>query len=148
MIKCSRDYFTKIFPFWGYRVWAVFFAVVSMLISNIGLNQILKVSVPVLGAIYPVAIVLIALAFAHPFIGRFTLIYPVSILLTGVVSVLASLDGLGVALPGMEALRMLPFYGDSLGWVLPAIVGVILGIILSAVTGKNRPSAQSVHEAK
>lgn len=148
LISCCSDYFTKIFPFWGYRVWAVFFAVVSMLISNIGLNQILKVSVPVLGAIYPVAIVLIALAFAHPFIGRFTLIYPVSILLTGVVSVMASLDGLGVALPGMEALRMLPFYGDSLGWVLPAIIGVILGIILSAVTGKNRPSAQSVHETK
>ena len=25
LISCCSDYFTKIFPFWGYRVWAVFF---------------------------------------------------------------------------------------------------------------------------
>ena len=38
------------------------FALVSMAVSNAGLTQILAVSVPVLNAIYPVAIVLIFLA--------------------------------------------------------------------------------------
>ena len=42
LISCCGDYFTKIFPVFGYRVWACFFAVISMMISNVGLNQILS----------------------------------------------------------------------------------------------------------
>lgn len=132
LISCCSDYFAKIFPFWGYRAWAVFFAVISMLISNIGLNQILAVSVPVLGAIYPIAIVLIALAFLHPLVGHFRLVYPVAILLTGIVSIVAALDGIGLALPGISLLiRHLPLYADQLGWLLPAIFGIAIGIVLS-----------------
>ena len=148
LISCCSDYFTKIFPFLGYRAWACFFAVVSMLISNIGLNQILKVSVPVLGAIYPIAIVLIALAFLHPIIGRFGLVYPIAILLTGIVSVLSALDGIGLALPGMTFIRMLPFYADSLGWVLPAILGIILGVLLSAISGKKEAAGDGIFARK
>ena len=134
LISCCSDYFAKIFPFWGYRVWAVFFAVISMLISNIGLNQILAVSVPVLGAIYPIAIVLIALAFLHTLIGRFRLVYPAAILLTGIVSIVAALDGIGLAVPGLSQLiRHLPFYADQLGWLLPAVLGIAIGIVLSAM---------------
>ena len=134
LISCCSDYFAKIFPFWGYRAWAVFFAVISMLISNIGLNQILAVSVPVLGAIYPIAIVLIALAFLHPLIGRFRLVYPAAILLTGIVSIVAALDGIGLAVPGLSQLiRHLPFYADQLGWLLPAVLGIAIGIVLSAM---------------
>ena len=39
------------------------FALISLIISSAGLNKILAVSVPVLNAIYPIAIVLIVLAF-------------------------------------------------------------------------------------
>lgn len=136
LISCCSDYFTKIFPALSYRAWAVFFAVASMLISNIGLNQILAVSVPVLGAIYPVAIVLIALAFLHPLVGRFPAVYPVSILLTGIVSVFAALDGIGVRLPGMQLIDRLPFYAESLGWLVPAVCGVAIGILISVLKSR------------
>lgn len=61
LIACCSDYFSGLFPKLGYRGWAVVFAVVSMVISNAGLTLILKFSIPVLVAIYPLAIVLIAL---------------------------------------------------------------------------------------
>lgn len=138
LISCCGDYFAKIFPVFGYRVWACFFAVISMMISNVGLNQILSFSVPVLGAIYPVAIMLIALAFLHKWLGQFRYVYPITILLTGVVSVLAALDSVKIVIPGITALiRLLPFYAQSLGWLIPALVGMVIGVLISPKTGKN-----------
>lgn len=138
LISCCGDYFAKIFPVFGYRVWACFFAVISMMISNVGLNQILSFSVPVLGAIYPVAIMLIVLAFLHKWLGQFRYVYPVTILLTGVVSVLSALASVEIVIPGITALiRLLPFYAQSLGWLIPALVGMVIGVLISPKTGKN-----------
>ena len=149
LISCCSDYFAKIFPFWGYRAWAAFFAVVSMLISNIGLNQILAVSVPVLGAMYPIAIVLIALAFLHPLIGRFRLVYPASILLTGLVSLATALDGIGLVLPGVSPLiRRLPLYAEQLGWLLPAVVGMAIGIVLSLARPQGGSGAKCFRKSR
>ena len=144
LISCCSDYFAKIFPILGYKAWACFFAVASMLLSNIGLNQILAFSVPVLGAIYPVAIVLIALAFLHPLIGRFSCVYPVSIALTAVVSVFAALDSVHLMpKPLASALHILPFYESNLGWLTPAVLGIILGILFSGKKNKNKEKSKS-----
>lgn len=138
LISCCGDYFAKIFPVFGYRVWACFFAVMSMMISNVGLNQILSFSVPVLGAIYPVAIMLIALAFLHKWLGQFRYVYPITILLTGLVSVLAALDSVGIMIPVVTGLvQMLPFYTQSLGWLVPALAGMVIGVLISPKTDKN-----------
>ena len=138
LISCCSDYFAKIFPVLGYKAWACFFAAASMLLSNIGLNQILAFSIPVLGAIYPVAIVLIALACLHPLLGRFSRVYPVTIAFTGVVSVLAALDSVALIPKTLASgLRMLPFYANGLGWLVPAVVGIGLGILFSGKKTKN-----------
>ena len=42
-----------------YRVWALGFAVFSCVVSNFGLDAILAFSVPLLNALYPMAIVLV-----------------------------------------------------------------------------------------
>ena len=140
LLSCCSDYFHKILPHVPYRAWVCFFAAVSALISNIGLRQILALSVPVLGAIYPVAIVLIALALTHRWLAAFPCVYPASILLTGIVSVTAALDSVGCAVPGLAALvRALPLAAQSLGWVVPAAVGVAAGVLISVRTGK-KPS--------
>jgi len=112
----------------GYRSWALLFAVVSLVISNIGLNRILEVSVPVLNAIYPVAIVLILLSFGFPDGRKWRAAYVCCISLTGIVSVLLSLEQAGLSFlnPGLS---MLPLYDMGLGWIGPAIVGLLAGVL-------------------
>ena len=66
LISCRSRYFCTLLPRIGYRMWAFIFAVVSLIIANAGLNRILEISVPVLNAIYPAAIVLILLSFLFP----------------------------------------------------------------------------------
>ena len=129
LISSCGEYFHGLVPRISYRVWAVIFAVVSMAIANAGLNLILKVSVPILSAIYPVAIVLIVLSFFHRWLSRWRAVYPTAILCTGVASVVfAAAD----YLPELKnALSGLPLANLGLGWVLPAAAGIVLGLVLS-----------------
>ncbi|MDO4288642.1 MAG: branched-chain amino acid transport system II carrier protein [Eubacterium sp.] len=130
LISCCSEYFSEIFPKLSYRQWAVIFAVVSMVISNAGLNAILAVSVPVLNVLYPISILLIALAFLQRWLGSFKLVYPLSAALTGAVSLVSALDQKGLPLLS-ELTAKIPLYSLGLGWVLPAVLGIFLGVLLS-----------------
>lgn len=129
LISCCGEYFSVQFPRLRYRAWAAIFAGVSFLISIAGLNAILAVSVPVLGAIYPVAIVLILMGLSHRWLEKLPLTYPVTVLFTGAASVAGAL---GLDLP-------VPLAGMGLGWVLPALAGFLLGAVLSLVRRKKLP---------
>lgn len=128
LISSCGTYFHGICPRLSYRAWAVLFAVVSMVISNAGLAQILAVSAPVLGALYPVAIVLIALSFFQRRLEGRRLVYPLAVLFTGVFSVLFALRDAGLPL---GLLDVLPLSGVGLGWVLPALAGTGAGLLCS-----------------
>lgn len=132
LISCCSEYFHECFPRVSYRAWALFFALVSAAISNLGLNQILTVSVPVLGALYPVAILLILLSFLHRWTAPLREIYPVSVLLTAAASVLYALADAHLPIPLLSPLmERVPLAGLGLGWVPFAAVGILLGALLS-----------------
>lgn len=134
LISCCSEYFSTVFPRFSYRVWAVFFALVSMVVSNAGLNQILRISIPVLSALYPAAIVLIVLSFFQRWLAGKRMVYPLAILFTGTASVLYALSDVGAMFPAIkEGLKAVPLASVGLGWVLPAAVGILLGLLLSAV---------------
>lgn len=136
LLTCCSDYFHKLVPKVSYRAWVLFFAITSTLVANAGLNAILSVSVPILGAIYPVALVLITLGLFHRWVGRRQMIYPVAILLTGIVSVLSALDGIGLC-PGFltAGLNALPLAGQGLPWLVPALLGILVGALLPGRKG-------------
>ena len=126
LISSCGEYFYGLCPKLSYRGWAIPFAVVSMVLANAGLTQILAFSIPVLNIIYPVAIVLILLSFAHSWLQHTPMVYPAAILCTGVVSVLLEVQ----RLTGTEFLSFLPFSDLGLGWVLPAVIGAVVGVFL------------------
>lgn len=131
LLSCCSEYFTTLVPRIGYRAWVVIFALISLGISSAGLDRILTFSVPVLGAIYPAAIVLILLAFLEPVLGRFRRVYPWTVALTGIVSIVYALEQAGIFLPVVGGIiSFLPGYGAGLGWILPALAGVVLGVVL------------------
>ena len=114
-------------------MWVAVFAVISLVISSAGLNRILAVSVPVLSAIYPVAIVLIVLAFMDPLTKRWPAMFPCSILFTGIVSVVYALEQSKVVIPFLsQATTFLPGYGAGLGWIVPALAGMAAGVAVSS----------------
>ena len=79
-----------------------------------------------LNIIYPVAIVLILLSFFHRFLVRRPRVYPVTILFTGVASFLLELERLTFS----DMLAFIPLADLGLGWLLPALAGLVLGLLL------------------
>lgn len=134
LISSCGAYFHKQFPRLSYRVWAIIFAAVSLLIANAGLEMILEVSVPVLSALYPVAIVLIALALFQRWLEDMAYIYPVAVLFTAVASVCYALADAGLLPDGLSnLLSVAPLAAQGLGWVIPAGVGIASGLGLSVL---------------
>ena len=126
LIACVGEYFHTLLSRIPYPALAAFFAAASMLIANLGLAEILRLSIPVLNALYPVAIVLIALSFV-PGLEQRRRVYPLCIGCTAVQSIAAALP-LG---PLSALANALPLAALGFGWVFPAVAGLLAGILLS-----------------
>lgn len=142
LITSCGETFVKIFPHGpSYRVWAVTFCVVSFLIANLGLNAILDYSTPVLMFLYPLSIVLILLTLCGGFFGNDKTVLKWTIGCTAVASVfdlLRTLPGETQAFFHLEgvvelAQNWLPLCKQGFGWVLPAFVGLVIGLMLRRV---------------
>ena len=103
----------------------------SFIISNLGLTKLIAVSVPVLSAIYPPAIVVILLSFCWKFFNKPAyVVAPV----TAIAFLFGILDGLKVAgfnLP--EMIQHLPLNAQNLAWLIPSTIVLIIAIVIDKV---------------
>ncbi|WP_368042541.1 branched-chain amino acid transport system II carrier protein [Ectobacillus sp. JY-23] len=119
-------YFESISPKLTYRTVVTVVTLVSLLVANMGLNQIISVSIPFLVTAYPLTIVLVILSF----MTKKRKVYASSMLLTGIVALCDGLKAFGVSLSGLQPLfDALPFSSLGLSWVVPAIFGACIGLI-------------------
>ena len=121
LIASVGEYFHELLPRLPYPAIAAFFALMSMLLANIGLAGIIRLSTPVLHALYPVAIVLIVLSFL-PAQFQKRPAYVGCVALTAAQSVLAALP-----LTTVFA-NALPLGQFGFGWIVPALVGLGIGV--------------------
>lgn len=139
LISCCGTYFSDEFPRIPYRVWALGFAVFSCVVSNFGLDAILTFSVPLLNAMYPMAIVLVVMGMLHKVCDGMPAVWPCAVGLTAVVSIVTSLRDAfftGAWLP----FDVLPFADLGMNWVVPALLGALIGVVVS-FAGKKLQSA-------
>ena len=134
LISSCSQYFASLSDKISYKGWVRILALSSMILANMGLNMILSISIPVLDMIYPIAIMLIVLAMFDKLFKGNRYVYGLTMLFTGVVSIIYALDSLGFILNFVtQLLNKLPFYGQGLGWIVPALVGIIAGYIVGLV---------------
>ncbi len=139
LITSCSETFCSLFPKGpAYHVWAVIFSLISLTFANFGLSSIIGYSIPVLMFLYPLAITLILLSLTGKFYNydRVVFISVTALTLPAAVCdfVAALPSGLYNALHGdalMAFVRsFLPFSDMGLGWVCPALVGLVIGLIL------------------
>jgi LIVCS family branched-chain amino acid:cation transporter len=128
-IACG-EYFSKIAPKLSYRFVVTVVTLASFLIANLGLNQIIAISVPFLVMAYPLTIVLVTLAFLHRFFSGSHKVYAGAMLLTGIVSLHDGLTMFGLKWSLLESwMSHLPLASVSLGWIVPAVFGGLAGYV-------------------
>ena len=119
-----------------YRVWAIGFTLVSFLIANFGLSAIISWSIPVLMLIYPPAITLVILALSGKIHDHDTGVYRWTLAFVWLAAFLDFWKALPYDLiPSLTEMvtsisGMLPFSEISLGWLLPALVGMCVGMLM------------------
>ncbi|CUO01244.1 branched-chain amino acid transport system II carrier protein [Clostridium disporicum] len=134
LITSCSQYFATLTSKVSYKGFVRILALLSMGIANMGLTQILSISVPVLNAIYPIAIMLIVLGMMNRVFTGNAMAYRLTIIFTGVVSVVDALGQVGVGVEALTKLfERLPLYSQGLGWIVPAAVGMILGVLMKVV---------------
>lgn len=135
LITSCSQFFSNAIPKVAYKVWVVILAVLSTAIANLGLTQILQISVPILGMIYPIAIVLIFLGLFDDMIKRNSYIY---ITVIGFVALFSILDTINKSFLNNiwgGGFEILPFYIEGIGWLTPAVIGLIVGYLLGRLKG-------------
>ncbi|WDF92752.1 branched-chain amino acid transport system II carrier protein [Aeromonas hydrophila] len=126
LLCAGADYFHGLAG-WTYRKWVLLMGCVSILVANVGLSQLISLSIPVLVAIYPVAIALVLVTFVQGYFGRPRLAFRAVLL---VAFLFGCLDGLGSAGMQMDTFAFLPLFDKGLAWLLPTLLTCGFGMLL------------------
>lgn len=137
LVASCGEYFSRLFNYRvSYNTVAIITTLISFVLANMGLANILKISVPLLEFVYPIIIVLILLALFHNvFKGRRS----VYVWTVGTIVIYVTLDfiyDMG-ALVGLDfgfiqqMLNILPFYKIGLGWFIPAVLALCISFFLT-----------------
>lgn len=121
LISACSDYFSSVTPV-SYKAWVVIIGVACAVVANVGLSQLIALSVPVLFALYPVAIALVALAFVRNHLPNPEVAYRIVVL---VAFVFALLDAAKVAGINVNAFNMLPLFEVGMAWLMPTFAAII-----------------------
>ncbi|WP_375105521.1 branched-chain amino acid transport system II carrier protein [Lysinibacillus fusiformis] len=140
LITSCSEFFHEVFPKISYKWFVFLLCVVSFIIANFGLNNIIQFAIPVLMFLYPLAIVLILLALSSSFFHNKQTVYAIAMIFTFFISVMDGYKALVVSVPEAQLhvfdvvekaySSILPFYDIGLGWILPAVIGAILGALI------------------
>lgn len=117
----------------SYERLLLLFTLFSFAVSNVGLTQIIALAVPFLVTIYPLVIVFVILSLFDRVIGWRKSIYHWALNLTLVFALIDGLNAAGIHFHPLNQLltAYLPFYKLTMGWVVPAICGTAIGLVLS-----------------
>lgn len=135
LVSACSQFFKELFPRLSYKTYVIIFAGISALFANVGLTQLIAISLPVLMMIYPLAIVLMLMSFIDKTFNRRPIVYILALAATATVSVF---DGLIAAKIDIESvtsiLAYLPLYEQKIGWLVPAIIGALIGVVITIFT--------------
>lgn len=124
------DYFVSVYPNITYKKVACCVCLFSFVIANVGLTQLIGISLPILIMIYPVTVVLMVLSFFKRKIKTHRMVYVMGMCFAFVVAFVSGMESAGISLGFLSTwMQGLPFYELGIGWILPAILGALLGFL-------------------
>ncbi|MBY7142101.1 branched-chain amino acid transport system II carrier protein [Virgibacillus sp. NKC19-3] len=143
LVTANAEFFHKLIPKISYKAFVIFFATITFIIANFGLENIITYSLPVLMFVYPLAIVLMLLAFLSRLFNHARMVYVSAITVTFLISIFDGLKALCESL-GIDYFtwmqpvisfyeQILPLYNEGLGWVLPAVIVIVITGVIARV---------------
>lgn len=138
---CSAT-FSELYPSTlSYKKYVFVITIVSFIIANVGLTEIISLAIPILFLLYPLAITLILLAYIGWIFGYRPCVYRLTTLFTLIAAFGDMLQYLPYGLTDTPLVQSiisfyastLPMYDLGLGWVVPSLIGLVLGFIVFSI---------------
>lgn len=129
LIVSVSEYFYTLYHKISYKLYALFFTVLSFLIANQGLNTVLSKSIPVLLTLYPIAITVILLMGINLLVKLPLIAQRCAIFLVSIISLSSTFE--------LSFTQLLPLKSYSMEWVPFAFGGLVIGYLLSFLLRKN-----------
>ena len=137
-LTCAcAEYFSTVLPL-SYKALVVILAVFSLAVSNLGLTQLIAFSIPLLTAIYPPCIVLVALSFCKGLWHAQARIVGPVMLVSFIFGSIDALKGAGMAGWIPDRLVNMPFSEQGLAWLVPSLVVLLGAVICDRMLGKRQ----------
>ncbi|MEK5069243.1 branched-chain amino acid transport system II carrier protein [Sporosarcina sp. FSL K6-1508] len=146
LVTACAEYFNTIMPKISYKVFVIFFSTFCFVIANFGLANIITYSIPVLMFLYPLAVVLMILTFLSPLFNHARIVY---VSATVVAFMISFIDGFKTLCKSLKIDyfdwlapiisfydRVLPFYEEGLGWLLPVFIVILITGIAARIQKK------------
>ena len=108
-----------------YKKTVITVIVMSYALSNFGLTNIIKLAGPILGILYPPMIVLVVFALLDRVVTN-NMVAGVGAYFALAASLMGNLPMGGLS----KKKKKMPFAADGLGWIVPALVGCIIGAFI------------------
>ncbi|MCQ9121890.1 branched-chain amino acid transport system II carrier protein [Rodentibacter pneumotropicus] len=129
--SACADYFSKFHVRLSYPFWVVVFTIVTTTVAQTGLTELLRITIPALLLIYPVAIMLVLLQIVRSKLPNIKFSYYFTLLVTVFFSACDSLKNVDLLPQTLEnLLSHLPLYSDGMAWLIPAFVALALSLLL------------------
>lgn len=141
LITAFGDTFKELFPKVPYQLLVGLASILPLIFANVGLERLLVISTPILYFIYPLAITLILLGLLSPILGESKWLFGTVTVFTLFPAILDGLNAMPVDLhQGWVAQvlhwgQWLPGFSLGLGWTVPALIGLVLGLVLAKWRG-------------
>ncbi len=122
LISACSEYFSTLTS-WSYEKWVTVLAVICCVVANVGLNQLIKISLPALFALYPIAMALVILTFIRRWLPNPALSYRVVML---VALSFSMIDAAKVSGFDVTAFKIIPLFDYGMAWLLPTTIALVI----------------------
>lgn len=131
LISSASEFFSNLVKNTSYKFWVITWSILSFCVANVGLDALLKYSIPVLVLLYPITIILIILALINNFINSSKLIYRSCVYIAVIIGIVNGFDAASISIPFVSDLfSKIPFYDIGLGWIIPEIICLMITYII------------------
>lgn len=130
LIVSSGEFFAERFSRFNYKVYATLFTLIGFGIANLGLSKIIAFSIPVLLILYPITICIILITIVNKFVPLSTYGMQLTVGVVTALSLVEVLAGQFNWTAVSKIISALPLAEQSLAWLLPALVGIVLSLFL------------------
>lgn len=135
--SAAADYFVKFSTRFSYPFWVVVFTAMTITIAQYGLTDLLRITIPALLLIYPIAIVLVLLQFLRVKLPSIKLTYYSTLIVTLCFSLCDSLNNVQLLPDAVnQLLSHFPLSSQGMAWLVPALVVMAASILLGKLLRK------------